>query len=517
MSGLAPPLSLLSRNGCIAWSAAALWGAIVLVPLMAVWTQAQDLGHGWAVPVLVAYLWWERWEQRPSGIARDHLSVRWWLGAILLAVLALPFRLLLTPFPLWPAAVMGYVAVLVAVALGGAWLAAGRAGLRWVGGPLILLLGAVPWPSTFEFRVVGPMREMLAATAAEVSYVFGVSALAAGTTVRLAHIWVGVDETCGGMRSLQASVMAALFFGEWLRLGWRRRAGLVAVGIAAALLGNFLRILLLVWRAGVGGEAALAAVHDLAGWFALAASLGATGFVAWRLRDAATSAINSPIAQRGRAALPRAALAWIVALAAALGLIELGARWWFWRGAALQAAAVAQWSVRFPASAPNFRVVPLGESAREMLRPDSYAAAEWQDDHQRPIGAYSVEWRHGQAARSMPFLHNPTICLPMAGCELVRPIGIVPVRWAGGVVPFRAYLFRRIGQEFAVGFVIWDPSRGRPLENDYVGWRGWMVTRFQDVAEARADQPAQMLAVAVWGEHPEDRLAANIEALIISR
>jgi hypothetical protein len=152
-----------------------------------------------------------------------------------------------------------------------------------------------------------------------------------------------------------------------------------------------------------------------------------------------------------------------------------------------------------------------------MLRPDFFAAGEWQGENQRTIGAYYVEWQRGQAAHSIPFLHNPTVCLPMSGCELVRPIGTVPVRWAGGEIPFRAYLFRRTGEEFAVGFVIWDPSRGRPLENDSVGWRAWMTARLLHVIEARADQPAQLLAVAVWGEHPEERLATTIGALIVAR
>ena len=146
-----------------------------------------------------------------------------------------------------------------------------------------------------------------------------------------------------------------------------------------------------------------------------------------------------------------------------------------------------------------------------------FSAGEWCDVNQRLIAAYYIEWQRGQAAHSIPFLHNPTICLPMSGCELVRPIGTFSVRWSGGEIPFATYIFRRAGEEFAVGFTLWDSSRGRPLENDSVGWRAWMIARLRHVIEARADQPAQSFAVAVWGEQPEARLAGVIADLITRR
>ena len=517
MPGPATQLRPPPRGDVVVCIAAALLAMIALVPLTVAWTQAQDLGHGWAVPLLVGYLWWERWGERPAGVARERLGTHWWWTAALLALLALSLRLLVTPFPLWPMALAGYISVLVAVALIGASLAAGGAGVRWVGGPLILLLGALPWPSLLELKIVGPMREMLAAVAAEVCYVSGVSALAAGTTLRLAHTWVGVDETCGGMRSLQASVMAALFFGEWLRLTWPRRVGLVAVGIAAAVLGNFLRILLLVWRASVGGEAALMAAHDFAGWLALGTSLGLIGLVARKMRSAPTVASPPAASSVPRVAVSRPALAWVVTLAVALSLIEAGTRWWYARGEARQAATIMQWGVRFPSHETGFHEVPLGEAAREMLAPDYFVSGEWENEDQRLNGAYYIEWRKGQAAHSIPFLHNPTVCLPMSGCELVRSIGTVAVRWAGGEIPFRAYIFRRNGEEFAVGFTVWDPSRGRLLENESSGWWSWMMMRLSHVVDARADQPAQMLTVAVWGDRPEEHLAGAIAALIVRR
>lgn len=497
------------------WLAVVVLTAVTLSPLTAAWSQAQDLGHGWGIPLLAAYLWWERWDERPTSLPRESLRLRGWIAAAVLFCAAVPLRLLLTPFPLWPAILAAYTGVMVAVMLGGAWLAAGAAGLRWAAAPLIMLPAALPWPSLLEAKLIGPLREFLATLSAEACNLLGVPALAFGTTVRLAETWIGVDETCGGMRSLQAGVMAALFLGEWLRLTWPRRTGLVAVGAAAAVLGNLLRIFLLTWRATVGGEAALNAAHDVAGWLAIATSLGLTGLAARWLRTPRPVAAGATLATP--TGLPRAALQWAAILAIALGALELGTRAWYRRGTAQQAAAPGQWTVRFPGPEAAFRAVPLTQGTRDTLGPDHFAAGEWRDAKGEVSAAYYVEWHRGQTARFVPFLHNPTVCLPMSGCELVRAAGTTTVHWASGELPFHTYVFRRAGDEFAVGFVIWDPSRRRSLQQHDAGWRAWVRERLSHIAEARIDQPAQLFTVAVWGPQAEARLPAIIAGLIAPR
>jgi exosortase/archaeosortase family protein len=424
-------------------------------------------------------------------------------------------RLVLTPFPVWPVPLAAYVALLVGAGLYAAWVAAGREGVRWLGGPLIVLAGALPWPSLIEGTIIAPLRVGLANLAAEVCYGLGVSALAQGTTLRLAQTWVGVDETCGGMRSLQATVLAALFLGEWLRLGWTRRGALVVVALGAAVAGNFLRILVLVWRADVGGEEALQAAHDGAGWFSLASSLLLLGLAARLMARGKVGAAAQVVSRRGGAGWGTVPVAFVV-LAGGLGLGEVATRIWYERGAARVAEQFPQWQVGFPARAAGYRTVPLPDAAREILGPDYFAAAEWRDAEDRMTSVYYVEWRRGQAARSVPFLHNPTVCLPLSGCEYVRPAGDLVVRWAGGEIPFARHVFRRAGEEFSVAFVLWDPARGRPLRKIEAGRAGWLAAQFADVREAREHQPAQLLTVAAWGPRAEERLTGIVSALIVA-
>jgi exosortase len=464
--------------------------------------------------MLIGTLYWARWPERPAVRRAIRLGWIWWLGAAALGLAALPLLLLLAPFPLWPAPLWAYTALLVCAALAAASALGGFPGARWLANPLIILPGALPWLSLIDQHLVFPLREKVAEIAAEACNMLGRPALASGAVIRLGGAWLGVDEACGGIRSLQASVMVALFFGEWFRLPWGRRAGLVGIGAAAAVLGNLARVMFLALQAA-RGTAAFHAAHDPAGWLALAFSLSATGLVArhW--------------ARRGRGARapgPRAGLAggdpgpvgiWVCLAAGLLLADEAAVRWWYARGEAAHARA-PHWIARLPVGRPDFRPAPLTGASREILKPDFYEAGSWRAGGGPEASAYYIEWRRGSTARFIPFLHNPTVCLPMAGCELVESLGVVPVAWEGGVIPFHCYIFRASGEEMTVAFTIWDTARDRPLERppEFTSWADWFQLQWADVREARLNQPAQLLSFAVDGRMPQERLAAALRALL---
>lgn len=499
------------RRGLIV--AAVVIAAAWLAPLGRAWSSSADLGHGWAVPLLIAYLWWERWGERPPPVARGPLAAGWWWALPVLLAADLVLRLLLAPFPLWPAALLADTLLLAAVALAGAWLLAGRSGVRWLGPPLVLLASALPLPSSVGPAVIQPLREGLAALAAEISNALWRPAIAFGTTVRIGSTDIGIDEACGGIRSLQACCLVGLFFGEWYRFGWGRRAALVAAGIAAAVLGNFGRVLFLAARAG-GGAGAVAAVHDRAGWVAMIASLLLTGGLAWRW-----GGYRGPPVRRGapRAASPPGpAWHWLAAAAAILALDQGAVLAWYGRAAAAQAGR-PQWTVQLPAEAGTFRTVPLDEPARELLRPDGYTAGEWRSAGDFPVSAYYIEWRRGQAARYVPFLHNPTVCLPLAGCELLGAEPDLAVDWAGGRIPFRCYRFSRMGGELFVAFVVWDPARGAPLAAavEEPGLGAYWRRQWREVREARENQPGQLLSVSIpWRPGSREAMQSLLGQLV---
>jgi exosortase len=499
------------------WIGAAALAALFLGPLAIAWGLAPDLGHGWAAPLLIGYLLWERWPGRPGPRPVGSIGPVLWIAAAAAALVSLPIRLLLIPYPVWPALLVVHTLVMTGIVLTAAWLVDGWPGVRWLGGPLTILAAAVPWPYEIQQHAIGPLREAMAAIAAEICNLLGRPAIAEGTTVHMGNAWIGIDEACGGIRSLQASVMLALFIGEWRRFTLGRRAGLVAVGVAAALGGNFLRILFLAFRLGDGLPAVLAA-HDPAGWLALLASLVAIGLVAWSWSRSGESEAGGSRPTPPGVTATAGPVAWMCVVAALVAVDAGAAGLWFAHGESVRAERTHRWTVRLPEGLDSFRSNPLADEAREMLQPDTYVAGNWEDQDHRRLAAYYIEWRTGQVARSIPFLHNPTVCLPFAGCELERSLGVINVPWSGGVLPFHCYIFRQAGQDLAVAFAIWNSADDRPLEDagHAPTWRAWFERRWTDVARARRDQPAQLLSLAISGDGASDRLQGALAELIVS-
>lgn len=493
------------------WFVGAGLASASLSPLAGAWNSATDMGHGWLTPLLLAYLWWERWSERPP-VNTSPKDLRFWTFVLAMVALALlPVRLLLIPYPFWPSAVVVHTGSIVAASLVIAWLHAGRAGVRWFGSPLVLLIGAIPWPSSIDTLLILPLREGMALLAAEISNLLGRPAMATGTSIRLASGWVGIDEACGGIRSLQACVLIGLFFGEWFRLDYLRRSWLVGAAALAAIVGNFARVLFLSFR---GGAEAIARAHDFAGWAALLLSMFATGLLAWiwagrRLPLAPQSLPDkhdySPVSPIWRVA---------AVFVAILLSCEIGARLWFSIKPPISLTS-AQWEARFPVGLESFQSEPLSAVARDLLRPDAFAAGRWRIANDETVAAYYVEWRKGQVARSIPFLHNPTVCLPMSGCELIDAQPELEIEVGSLRIPFQTYRFRRLDREIFVAFTIWDPTTLSTLKQADQDWGGWFTTRWKDVATAKKHQPAQLLSVSIpWNDYADQNMRNLLTQMI---
>ena len=53
---------------------AAVWGWLFYVP-SGEWEANQQYSHGWFIPLLAGWIFWQRWAERPEGCpARSHIS-----------------------------------------------------------------------------------------------------------------------------------------------------------------------------------------------------------------------------------------------------------------------------------------------------------------------------------------------------------------------------------------------------------------------------------------------------------
>ncbi|MSU36185.1 MAG: exosortase/archaeosortase family protein [Pedosphaera sp.] len=274
------PSNLRAGSAWVWWIPAAAVGAWWLRDLSYYWNSNVESRFGWIVLILTAYLGWERWPTRP----RRGEPVSPGQG-LLPAVAAWPLLLIAELYKNAIARVAWTsLAVSIACALfltAWIWLRYGRATWRHFLFPMIFFFVAVPMPDILLSPVVQGLRGIVTRLNVEVLNLLGIPALQQGNLIRLPGCVVGVDDACSGIRSLQSSVMAALFIGDLTlrRPGWKFVFLLAGLGLAVA--GNFFRSLYLSITAHQHGAEALKQVHDSAGWSVLVFTGVGVGVLAW--------------------------------------------------------------------------------------------------------------------------------------------------------------------------------------------------------------------------------------------
>jgi exosortase len=244
------------------------------------WRFLAEYQYGWIVLLLAGYLVWDRWLAVP---ADDHPAALWLCAACVLA--GTPFVLVAEFYKQAiensPAASfclsIGCTCYLVANVL--YWR--GWKTLRHFLCPLLLLFLAVPLPGVLWSPVVLGLQRLISGLNVEALNLLGIPAVQQANVIQLPNCVVGVDEACSGIRSLQSSMMAGLFIGDLALKRFGSRLLFLFAAVAMALVGNFLRSLVLSIAAHWHGLQALERLHDAAGWSTFLFTAGGLTVAAW--------------------------------------------------------------------------------------------------------------------------------------------------------------------------------------------------------------------------------------------
>lgn len=505
----------------VAGALALLWAGAVW-RWQRVWSEVPDYAFGWAVPVLAVFLLWERWPDRP--VAHDasrSARVGCWLG-VGGALLALaPMRLMLEPFPTWPMMLWLLWLIVLGITLALVIAGYGRAMARHFAFPFAFVATALPWPAMANVHLIAPMREGLAAAAAQAVNFLGYPAIARGTVIEVGRGFVGVEEACSGVRSLQAAIMVALFLGELNRFTWRRRLALLAVGVGLALGTNLARTIFLAWESARQGPAAVAAWHDPAGYALLVVCLGGLVLAGWIWRGHAGKVRRLAGRAEAFAVRPRAvALAGVVAVVVLA--IEAGTQAWYFQGDRA-ADDVPRLQATLPRGERSFQEDPFDAQMQTMLQCDTHELGHWTAETGAARAGYVLGWRNGQSARFTTAQHNPTVCLPMSGNELARERGVVNVTVAGVTLPFQAYVFQSERGPMHVYYLQWDVRGGETFARRAGGggMRQWIAQQWREVRRGRRNFEALVFTLAIWGARDDadadQALARELPELVTVR
>ncbi len=479
------------------WPALAVLGALwlfVVRQLRFDWTVNPQYTYGWTVPFLSAYLFAERWKNRPPA-----QTPRWraglGAGIAVLALLLLPVRVVQESAPDWRLVGWALGGVGVAISMSAVYFAGGRAWLRHFLFPIAFFLVAVPWPVPVEQSLIQWLMRSVTQICVEALSWAGIPAVQKGNVIEISTGRVGVEEACSGVRSLQTTLMIALFMGELLRFRVVRRMVLLVGALAVAFVCNASRAFFLVWVSAKSGTEAVAKWHDNIGMAVLLGSLFGVGILCALLnpkRPPADGAALDPGLLRAGAP-PRNAL--LIALTAWLVVVEAGTEIWF-RSVEAHETKTKLWTVRWPTEQKGFRDVELSDVTRNILRYTAARSAVWNDPAGLRWAMVLLTWAPGRTSAQLARSHGPEVCLPASGAVMTADLGPRPMRIHGIDLPAHAYTFRARDQVLYVFYCLWeqrpDANSAQSMAEDLT-----VARRIADARKGLRNAGQQAIEVAV--------------------
>lgn len=359
--------------------------------LAELWWNSDSYGHGLLVVPITAFLLW-RERRRLGAIVPEPgyagallalgAALLWWAGRAASVLIAEQVAL----YAMLPAAV---------IALAG-WRVA-RAAAFALAYPLL----AIPvWDV-----LIAPLQDVTAGVSVWALRVLGVPVFVEGNFFTIPYGRFEIAEVCAGLRYFLAALSIVTLFAHLELRAWWRRLAFVALGIATAVVFNWVRVVVIMYIGYASRmQNPLVQDHQTFGWLLFAGALVPLFWVGYRLADVARAPLpGEPAAPAGEPARGRLAVALLVLLAAA-GSGQALARW------TLAGEAPAP-LLAAPRDLPGWRG-PLAESPPGGWRPryrgaaaerlDTYRADAW------PVYLYLAAYgRERQGAELINELNGP--------------------------------------------------------------------------------------------------------------
>jgi exosortase len=492
----------------ISWLAVAIVGVVwleLISRLRLEWSVNPQYGYGWTVPFLTAFIFWRRSQTAPSPVSHANKFLPA-LAIVAGALLLVPVRLIQEANPDWRLMSWTMAMAVVLITAPAFYLAGGMPWLRHFAFPILFFLVAVPWPTQFEQAIIQGLMRADTAINVEVLNVIGVPAVQMGNVIEIGTGFVGIDEACTGVRSLQATFMVSLFLGELYEFSVGRRLLLVIVGAFVAFVCNLTRTFLLVLVGAEHGSERIKEWHDPAGLSILFICLFTLWGMSMLLRKKESAKVSSGLRFSNVARIPRALLAVLLVVTI---IAEIGTQIWY-RLHESPSSRMAAWVVTWPSQAQNFKSIPVAEQAQELLRYNEGGGGAWTSSDGHQWGMYFFRWLPGRTAGLFIKNHRPDICLPASGMKQIGSEQRKFFTINGVPLPIRSYIFENNGVPLHVYYCYWD---GTVPDAATINQENWTASgRLRAVRDGKREVGAQMLEIVAWGYNQDQLAEAAVRA-----
>jgi exosortase len=271
MSSVVNVVSTDQKRDSFSWMTLAWFGALVfvcyapvIVALVKNWGVDDDMGHGYFVPAVAAYIAW----QKKDDLLKLTPKPNWWglaiifYGAFQLYLGTLGAELFLSR------------TALVITMIGIVLFLGGTKFLKELAFPLFLLFLMVPIPSVVYTQITFPLQ-MRASEAAEIALnIIGIPVFREGNILNLPSQPLNVVEACSGIRSLLTLTFLSLVYGHFFEKRIWVRVVLFFSTIPIAITANAGRVTLTGILSEIKPEYAEGFFHEFSGWVIFMFALG---------------------------------------------------------------------------------------------------------------------------------------------------------------------------------------------------------------------------------------------------
>jgi exosortase len=204
----------------------------VLVRMVAQWNNDEDMGHGFFVPILAAYIAWQKRNEFLAEPAKPN-----WLGLALVIFAALQLYVATLGAELF----LARTAIVLSI-IGAVLFLGGTKRLRVVAFPLFLLFFMVPIPAILYSQITFPLQLLASRVAEWALMTIGIPVLREGNILELAGQKLSVVEACSGIRSLLTLSFLSLVYGYFFETKTWLRVVLFVATVPIAIVANASRV-----------------------------------------------------------------------------------------------------------------------------------------------------------------------------------------------------------------------------------------------------------------------------------
>lgn len=434
------------------------------VSLMVLWWGKDEYSHGYMIPLIVAFLIW----QRKDVLEQMQFTGSWGGIALLLVGILLYFAgNLNSPYILIQ---YGYL-----LALAGLLLAfMGRKAFRVVWVPLLILAFMVPLPNIIYRNLSAALQLVSSEIGVAVIRLFDISVYLEGNVIDLGSYKLQVVEACSGLRYLFPLMTLGFIASYFFHGAFWKRAVIFLSSIPITVLMNSFRIGAIGIMVEFWGQSmAEGFLHDFEGWVVFMACTGLLVLEMWLLarigkdrkplREAFGLEFPAPVPQGAitrQRPLPAQLLAGIGLLIVAGALSLQTAK----RAEVIPERASFS---EFPEHIGNWS----GERSRleqiylDELKLDDYILVDYTDGGAMPVNFYAAYYSSQITGESS---HSPRNCLPGGGWQIsssaTTEIPDTMMNGTGLVV--NRFVIKK--GEFRQLVYYWFQGRGRIDTNEFV-------------------------------------------------